>query len=122
MIVVNAINVFFPGHTWDTKVYRFHRTRFVDPRGPKVVSATRMMVLNPSIIVSQAVKGMLPKNLLRSNMLRRFYCYPGAIHPHWGIPQVYVPIEKRPQQVPLAFSIQTPALSETSRAGVTREE
>lgn len=37
----------------------------------KVVTATRLMMLNPSIIVTQAVKGMLPKNLLRPNWLRR---------------------------------------------------
>mmetsp|Transcript_48814 Transcript_48814/g.139679 ORF Transcript_48814/g.139679 Transcript_48814/m.139679 type:complete len:219 (-) Transcript_48814:87-743(-) len=106
VIVVNAIHVFFPGHTWDTKIYRFNRNRKTDPRGPKVITATRMMLLNPSMVVNQAVKGMLPKNLLRNNLLRRLYCYPGAIHPHWGIPQVITPVEKRPEQVPSAFSIQ----------------
>mmetsp|Transcript_113202 Transcript_113202/g.241600 ORF Transcript_113202/g.241600 Transcript_113202/m.241600 type:complete len:218 (-) Transcript_113202:61-714(-) len=106
VILVNAIHVFFPGHTWDTKIYRFHRNRFSDPRGAKVITATRLMMLNPSIIMSQAVKGMLPKNLLRPNWLRRFYVYPGAIHPHWGIPQAVVPSEKRPEVIPSAFSVQ----------------
>lgn len=110
VIVVNAIHVFLPGHTWDTKIYRFYRNRKTDPRGPKVITATRLMMLNPSIIMSMAVKGMLPKNLLRPNWLRKFYCYPGAIHPHWGIPQVIVPVEKRPESVPSAFSIQEPTL------------
>lgn len=108
VIVVNAIHVFFPGHTWDTKIYRFNRNRKTDPRGPKVITATRLMYLNPSMIMNQAVKGMLPKNLLRNNWLRRFYCYPGAIHPHWGIPQVVVPAEKQTEVLRPAFSIQAP--------------
>eukprot|EP00971_Amphidinium_carterae_P335756 6471764-Amphidinium_carterae.1 len=60
---------------------------------------------------------------------RRLYVYPGAIHPHWGVPQVpsfpgtlsakwspsllqvVVPVEKRPSTQPAAFSIQGPALT-----------
>mmetsp|Transcript_55197 Transcript_55197/g.87659 ORF Transcript_55197/g.87659 Transcript_55197/m.87659 type:complete len:225 (-) Transcript_55197:68-742(-) len=106
VIIVNAIHVFFPGHTWDTKIYRFWRNRKTDPRGAKVLTATRLMMLNPSIIISQAVKGMLPNNLLRNNFLRRLYCYPGAIHPHWGMPQVIVPVEKRPEIIPDAFTFE----------------
>lgn len=106
VIIVNAIHVFFPGHTWDTKIYRFWRNRRTDPRGAKVLTAARLMMLNPSIIISQAVKGMLPNNLLRNNFLRRLYCYPGAIHPHWGMPQVIVPVEKRPEMIPDAFTFE----------------
>ncbi|CAJ1344920.1 unnamed protein product [Effrenium voratum] len=106
VIIVNAIHLFFPGHTWDTKIYRFWRNRKTDPRGAKIITATRLMMLNPSIIISQAVKGMLPKNLLRSNWLRRLYCYPGAIHPHWGIPQVIVPVQNKPELLPDAFTFE----------------
>merc|ERR1712087_722814 len=81
------------------------RNRKTDPRGPKVITATRLMYLNPSMIMNEAVKGMLPKNLLRNNWLRRLYCYPGAIHPHWGIPQVIVPAEKQSEVVRPAFTI-----------------
>ena len=109
VIIVNAINVFFPGHTWDTKIYKFFRNRKTDPRGAKVYTATRLMMLNPSIIISQAVKGMLPRNLLRNNWLRRLYCYPGAIHPHWGIPQVVVPVQKKPEMLPNAFTFEAEA-------------
>lgn len=109
VIVVNAIHQFFPGHTWDTKIYRFYRGRKTDPRGPKIITATRLMMLNPGIILSMAVKRMLPNTYMRSNWLRKFYCYPGAIHPHWGIPQVVVPTENRPVQVRDAFSVDAPA-------------
>mmetsp|Transcript_56120 Transcript_56120/g.119493 ORF Transcript_56120/g.119493 Transcript_56120/m.119493 type:complete len:222 (-) Transcript_56120:39-704(-) len=106
VIVVNAINVFLPGHTWDTKAYKFFRNRFTDPRGPKVITATRLMMINPGIILSQAVKGMLPKNLLRNNWMRRFYVYPGAIHPHWNVPQVYLPVDKKPELIRDAFTLE----------------
>jgi len=108
VIVVNAIHVFFPGHTWDTKIYRFYRNRKSDPRGPKIVTATRLMMLNPSIVLSAAVKGMLPNTYLRSNWLRKFHCYPGAIHPHWRIPQAVVPVHKRPLEIPDVFSVEQP--------------
>merc|ERR1712039_220955 len=106
VIVFNAIHVFFPGHTWDTKIYRFYRNRRSDPRGPKIITATRLMMLNPAMILNMAVKRMLPNNYLRSNRLRKFYCSPGAIHPHWGIPQVVVPTEQRPSMISPAFSVQ----------------
>mmetsp|Transcript_16919 Transcript_16919/g.30636 ORF Transcript_16919/g.30636 Transcript_16919/m.30636 type:complete len:222 (+) Transcript_16919:38-703(+) len=108
VIVVNAIHLFFPGHTWDTKIYRFYRGRKTDPRGPKVITATRLMLLNPSMILNLAVKRMLPNTYLKQNWYRRLYVYPGAIHPHWGVPQVVVPVEKRPTNQPAAFSVQGP--------------
>ena len=93
VIVVNAINQVYPGHTWDTKVYKFYRNRKSDPRGPKIISAKSMMCLNPSMVINMAVKGMLAKNFHRNVLLRRLYVYPGAIHPHWGIPQVVIPAD-----------------------------
>lgn len=94
IILVNAIHCTFPGHTWDTKMYRFWRTRKSDPRGPRIITAKRLMFLNPSMILNMAIKRMLPNNYARQNFYRRLYVYPGAIHPHWNIPQVIIPITK----------------------------
>lgn len=91
VIVVNAIHMHFKGTTWDTKIYKFYRTRKVDPRGPKILTAKTLMHLNPGHILSMAVKGALPNSAIRNRALRNLYVYPGAIHPHWGIPQVLVP-------------------------------
>lgn len=91
VILVNAIHIKFPGHLWDTKIYRFWRTRKLDPRGPKIITAKKLMFLNPSMILNMSIKRMLPNNFLRTNWLRKLYVYPGAIHPHWGVPQVIVP-------------------------------
>eukprot|EP00397_Hematodinium_sp_SG-2012_P064627 GEMP01091778.1.p1 GENE.GEMP01091778.1~~GEMP01091778.1.p1 ORF type:complete len:223 (+),score=31.57 GEMP01091778.1:74-742(+) len=110
VILVNAIHIFYSGHTWDTKIYRFWRTRKVDPRGPKIITAKKLMFLNPSMILNMAIKRMLPNNYLRSNWLRKVYTYPGAIHPHWGVPQVIVPTPPpREEALKAVFSI-TPAL------------
>ena len=91
VIVVNAIHLHFPGSTWDTKVYKFHRGRSMHPAGPKIVTAKTLMLVNPSMILNLAVKKMLPNTYVRNNYMRRLFVYPGAIHPHWGVPQVVVP-------------------------------
>lgn len=117
VILVNAIHVTFPGHTWDTKMYRFWRTRRSDPRGCKIVTAKRLMFLNPSMIMNMAVKRMLPNSLTRGCRHRKFYCYPGAIHPHWNIPQVYVPVTKEDHShVPTAFSVISPRPEDVAAA------
>jgi len=91
VILVNAIHATLPGHTWDTKVYKFWRTRQSDPRGPKIITAKSLMFRNPAMIFYLALKRMLPNNFKRNNLLRQTHIYPGAIHPHWGVPQVVVP-------------------------------
>lgn len=98
IILVNAIHATLPGHTWDTKVYKFWRTRKSDPRGPKIITAKSLMFRNPSMVFYLALKRMLPNNFKRNNMLRQTFVYPGAIHPHWGVPQVVVPESQVPQQ------------------------
>jgi large subunit ribosomal protein L13 len=58
-----------------------------------------------------ALKRMLPHNFKRNNLLRQTYIYPGAIHPHWGVPQVVVPETQVPKQTSLVkdvFSIHRP--------------
>jgi large subunit ribosomal protein L13 len=98
VIVVNAIHLKFPGHSWDTKIYKFSRNRKSDPRGPKLLTAKTLMYLNPSIILNLATKRMLNNNFHRNVLLRKLYVYPGAIHPHENIPQVVRNIENPSQQ------------------------
>mmetsp|Transcript_32393 Transcript_32393/g.70882 ORF Transcript_32393/g.70882 Transcript_32393/m.70882 type:complete len:152 (+) Transcript_32393:1-456(+) len=109
VIVVNAIHVHFPGPTWDTKIYKFWRSRRTDPRGPQVMTAKHLMYTNPGLVVSLMVKQMLPTKIHRNSMYRKLYVYPGAIHPHWGIPQVVVPVQPvDPAEVPNCFSVEQP--------------
>ncbi|KAK1934707.1 putative 50S ribosomal protein L13 [Babesia divergens] len=99
VIVVNAVRVVMNGHSWDTKVYKFDRK--AHPKGPKIITAKTVMARNPSMIyaihhlqINLAVKRMLPRNKLRPLWYRRLFVYGGAIHPHWGIPQVVVPVDR----------------------------
>ncbi|EAN33613.1 Ribosomal protein L13 family protein [Theileria parva strain Muguga] len=89
VIIVNAIHVTMNGHSWDTKVYKFDRK--AHPKGPKIITAKTIMANNPGMILNLAIKRMLPRNKLRPFWYRRLFIYGGAIHPHWGIPQVVVP-------------------------------
>ncbi|UKK00263.2 ribosomal protein L13 [Theileria orientalis] len=96
VIIVNAVNVIMNGHTWDTKVYKFDRK--AHPKGPKIVTAKTIMARNPAMILNLAIKRMLPRNKLRPLMYRRLFIYGGAIHPHWGIPQVVIPANNKEYQ------------------------
>ncbi|UKJ87850.2 ribosomal protein L13 [Theileria orientalis] len=96
VIIVNAVNVTMNGHTWDTKVYKFDRK--AHPKGPKILTAKTIMARNPAMILNLAIKRMLPRNKLRPLMYRRLFIYGGAIHPHWGIPQVVIPVNNKESQ------------------------
>ncbi|KAF4666594.1 hypothetical protein FOZ61_009534 [Perkinsus olseni] len=113
VIVVNAIHARFVGHTWDTKIYRSWRTRKHDPLGAKIVTAKHLMFHNPALPLNLCIRRMLPSTLVRTVMTRRLYIYPGAIHPHWGIPQVVVPRPTPPPVSDPVFTVTRP-LNDTS--------
>ncbi|OEH76753.1 50s ribosomal protein l13 [Cyclospora cayetanensis] len=101
----------------------FPLRRAAHPGGPKVVTAKTLMARNPSMIVSPtggeivegkggginlAVKRMLPNNRLRQLFYRRLFVYPGALHPHWQLPQVVVPAQPPPEAPCCPFSLTLP--------------
>jgi large subunit ribosomal protein L13 len=46
------------------------------------VSAEKLLVKKPTELIRLAVKGMLPKNSLGRQMLRKLKLYSGPNHPH----------------------------------------
>lgn len=50
--------------------------------GLRSASLTQMMERNPVKVVELAVKGMLPGNRLRSQMLKRLHVFAGTEHPY----------------------------------------
>ncbi len=52
------------------------------PGGLKQISYKRMMSEHPEKIIENAVKGMLPKNALGRQMLKKLKVYCGEEHPH----------------------------------------
>jgi large subunit ribosomal protein L13 len=79
IIVVNAEKVKFTGNKLSQKLYYRH-TGY--PGGIKSVTARTMLEKKPEEIIMFAVRGMLPKNSLGRQMLRKLKVYKGSEHPH----------------------------------------
>jgi large subunit ribosomal protein L13 len=79
VIVVNAEKVALSGSKLDHKqVYRHSGY----PGGLTSVSYGELLAKHPERLVERAVKGMLPKNSLGRQMLRKLKVYAGPEHPH----------------------------------------
>lgn len=79
VVVVNAEKVAVTGKKAEQKVYR-HHTGYIG--NLKEISYKRMLNEKPEEIITAAVRGMLPKNKLRSPMMKRLNVYAGNEHPH----------------------------------------
>ncbi len=79
VIIINAEKIRLSGNKWDQKEYVRH-TGY--PGGQRFTSAKLMMQKKPTAIVEKAIKGMLPKNRLGSQLFRNLHVYEGAAHPH----------------------------------------
>jgi large subunit ribosomal protein L13 len=79
VVVVNADRIVLTGDKAAAKEYHFH-SGF--PGGLRSVPFTRMLQRSPAQVFETAVRGMLPKNSLGRDMLRKLKVYGGPEHPH----------------------------------------
>jgi large subunit ribosomal protein L13 len=79
VIVINAEKVTMTGAKMTDKEYIRH-TGF--PGGQRIVKADELLKKHPIRLVEYAVKGMLPKNRLGSEIFRNLYVYEGPAHKH----------------------------------------
>jgi large subunit ribosomal protein L13 len=79
VIVVNAGKVTLTGKKMKDKIY-YHHTGY--PGGIKEMNAEKLLAKKPTEMIRMAVKGMLPKNSLGRQMLRKLKIYGGPNHPH----------------------------------------
>jgi large subunit ribosomal protein L13 len=79
IIVVNADKVTLTGRKWDQKLYHRHSGYM---GGLKSMTAKQLLEKRPEDLVMHAVRGMLPKNTLGRNMLKKLKVYAGPEHPH----------------------------------------
>ena len=79
VIVVNAANITLSGKKWEQKQYIRH-TGY--PGGQRSLNATQAHAKNPTRIMENAVKGMLPKNKLGAALFLNLRVYANATHPH----------------------------------------
>jgi len=79
VVVVNADKVKLTGNKEDKKIYQDYSGY---TSGLKEVTARTIREKNPTRIISQAVRGMLPKNRLSRMTFKRLKVYASAEHPH----------------------------------------
>ncbi len=91
VIVVNAEKIHVTGNKLETKTYWRH-TGY--PGGIKSRTLGAMLQRRPEEVIRKAVKGMLPRNRLARQQLRKLKIYAGPDHPHQAQTPQQMEIEK----------------------------
>ena len=79
VVIINASKVSLSGAKGTDKKW-FRHTMY--PGGAHWITIREVMEKHPERLVTQAVKGMMPKTKLGVAMLRKLKVYGGAEHPH----------------------------------------
>ncbi|MHB1688833.1 MAG: 50S ribosomal protein L13 [Ignavibacteriaceae bacterium] len=79
VVVINANQIKVTGKREMLKNY-FHYSGY--PGGLKIRSYAELMAKNPEFIIESAVKGMLPKNRLGNQLIKKLKVYSDENHPH----------------------------------------
>ncbi len=79
VVVINAEQVKITGKRELLKTYSHHSGY---PGGLKTKSYQELMATKPEFIIQSAVKGMLPKNRLGNQLIKKLKVYSGSEHPH----------------------------------------
>ncbi|HSX15064.1 MAG TPA: 50S ribosomal protein L13 [Candidatus Saccharimonadales bacterium] len=87
VVVINASKIKLTGNKLEDKTY-YHHSGY--PGGIKETSLKQKMAQDPSWVIKHAVAGMLPKNRLSDDRLKRLKVYASSQHLHAG--QTPVPL------------------------------
>lgn len=79
VIVINTDKVALTGRKEEQKYYRYH-TGYVG--GLKEIRYDKLLAEKSDFAVQKAVKGMLPKNSLGRQMIKKLFVYKGSEHKH----------------------------------------
>ncbi|MBQ3306335.1 50S ribosomal protein L13 [Candidatus Saccharibacteria bacterium] len=79
VVVINAKDLVVTGNKMIDKKYYRHSGY---PGGLKELRLEEVIEKDPSRAIKEAVKGMLPKNKLAADRLKRLRVFPGAEHDH----------------------------------------
>ncbi len=79
VVVVNAGKVRLTGQKQEDKVY-YHHSGY--PDGLKSIGMGKLLEKDPEKLLMRSVGGMLPKNKLGREMLKKLKVYRGSEHPH----------------------------------------
>ena len=93
VVVVNADKIELTGNKGEDK-YAYRHSGY--PGGITAVKYKDLMALRPVAAVEKAVRGMLPKNTLGRQMLKKLHVVPGPEHPHAAQAPVALALGERP--------------------------
>ncbi|MEL6152812.1 MAG: 50S ribosomal protein L13 [Bacteroidota bacterium] len=79
VVIINAEKVQLTGKKWQQKTYISH-TGY--PGGQKTTTPRQVLEKHPTRLIEHAVKGMLPKNRLRNQLLQNLSVCTGTAHQH----------------------------------------
>jgi large subunit ribosomal protein L13 len=93
VIVINADKIELTGNKGEDK-YAYHHSGY--PGGIRAVQYKDLMANRPVAAVEKAVKGMLPKNSLGRQMVKKLHVVAGGEHPHAAQKPVALVVGERP--------------------------
>lgn len=79
VIIVNCDKVRLTGNKLEQKMYRYH-TGYIG--GLKEIQYKKLMNDKPQFAVYEAIRGMLPKNAIGRQMIKKLKVFRGAEHTH----------------------------------------
>ena len=79
VVVINAAKVALTGSKSEDKI-AYRHTGY--PGGLKATNYAQLLERHPERAVEKAVRGMLPKNSIASEQLKKLKVYAGGEHPH----------------------------------------
>lgn len=79
VIAINSDKIRLTGRKWEQKVYYRH-TGYMG--GIRETTAQKQLEKDSTKIVTEAVKGMLPKNIFGRKLLGKLKVYKNDVHPH----------------------------------------
>ncbi|OGJ65689.1 50S ribosomal protein L13 [Candidatus Peribacteria bacterium RIFCSPLOWO2_12_FULL_53_10] len=91
IVIVNAAKIAVAQKKARNKIYYSHSPY---PGSMKKVSMEKLLIEKPTRPMEKAIKGMLPKNRLRNDMMKRLHVFPAAEHTFGAQKPVSVSITK----------------------------
>jgi len=79
VVVVNTAKIKVTGNKMEDKAYYRHSGY---PGGIKKETFSEKIAKNPNEIIAHSVKGMLPKNKLSEEIIKKLKLFPGESHDH----------------------------------------
>lgn len=93
VIVINADKIELTGNKAEKKVAYRHSGY---PGGITAIRYTKMLAERPIQTIEKAVRGMLPKNTIGRQMIKKLHVVPGPEHPHAAQKPVALTVGERP--------------------------